>query len=288
MAVALGLYVHVQVLQFVGDTVCPIYTQIVTVVMPLTILIFVGSTQTSPGYWEKRPVGRSAVEEFLCEFDTDTLPTEKKLARICTSCWVLKDFRTKHSPEADGCVREFDHYCGWLGIPIGRDNHRTFCALLAWDLMAQHMHFILICICAYTEAANALQATTEGNTTTDDTNPGVWSTLTFMAANYTLVFISGISHVMTIPWLWLLGGYHTRLILRNLTTNEVMNMNRYDHFWVTNEHHGHAHREFMNPFDKGSAWNNVLDFFWWRTRGEFGTYKRVPTVPLEEKIGNVL
>ena len=46
--------------------------------------------------------------------------------RICTTCWVVRDLRTKHCTVSDGCVSEFDHYCGWLGNAIGRDNHRWF------------------------------------------------------------------------------------------------------------------------------------------------------------------
>lgn len=51
--------------------------------------------------------------------------------------------------------------------------------------------------------------------------------------------------------------YHTQLVLSNLTTNEHINVPRYEHFWTTDSS---GHRKYRNPWFQG-YWNNVLDRF---------------------------
>ena len=51
--------------------------------------------------------------------------------------------------------------------------------------------------------------------------------------------------------------YHTQLILLNLTTNEHINVTRYEHFWTKDSQ---GQRKYRNPWFQG-YWNNVLDRF---------------------------
>ena len=67
----------------------------------------------------------------------------KDVERICTTCWVFKDLRTKHCQVTDRCISEFDHYCGWLGNAIGKENHRWFITLIFTDFGAQCLYTYL-------------------------------------------------------------------------------------------------------------------------------------------------
>ena len=51
--------------------------------------------------------------------------------------------------------------------------------------------------------------------------------------------------------------YHTQLVLVNLTTNEHINVTRYEHFWTKDSQ---GQRKYRNPWFQG-YWNNVLDRF---------------------------
>ena len=51
--------------------------------------------------------------------------------------------------------------------------------------------------------------------------------------------------------------YHTQLVLVNLTTNEHINVGRYEHFWTKDSQ---GQRKYRNPWFQG-YWNNVLDRF---------------------------
>ena len=57
--------------------------------------------------------------------------------------------------------------------------------------------------------------------------------------------------------------HKARLIALNMTTNEMMNIHRYRHFWVMGR--------FNNPFHKGGVVKNCLDFWWTRRRAQDGS-----------------
>merc|ERR1712110_1359215 len=86
-----------------------------------------------------------------------------------------------------------------------------------------------------------------------------------------LVCFLAFTHITTIPMIGCLLAQHLNMIFRNLTTNEMINMGRYDHFWIhITSANGVSRRVFHNPFDKGGLAANWLDFWWTRKRGEFG------------------
>merc|ERR1711957_67933 len=80
---------------------------------------------------------------------------------------------------------------------------------------------------------------------------------------YPLLALLVVLHCLTIPWVCMLCLHQSRLVAMNLTTNEMMNMSRYDHFKVL--HQGMT-VGFFNPFHKGSKLKNCLDFWWSRNR----------------------
>merc|ERR1712096_230890 len=70
---------------------------------------------------------------------------------------------------------------------------------------------------------------------------------------------------LTSPGIFFLCAQHIRMIAVNITTNEMINMSRYEHFWVDREGlavGGVRRRKFRNPFDKGGVWLNCMDFWW--------------------------
>lgn len=44
----------------------------------------------------------------------------------CTYCSIMQPPRSRHCPDCDKCVLEFDHHCLWLGTCIGQGNHCRF------------------------------------------------------------------------------------------------------------------------------------------------------------------
>lgn len=45
---------------------------------------------------------------------------------FCLSCCIRKPYRSKHDQFSGKCVARFDHYCPFVGNPVGGDNHKYF------------------------------------------------------------------------------------------------------------------------------------------------------------------
>merc|ERR1719401_578023 len=79
-------------------------------------------------------------------------------------------------------------------------------------------------------------------------------------------------HFFTMPMVLMLTLQHLRMVGMNLTTNEMINLSRYEHFWeeVEGDGPGGKKRVFRNPFHKGACHRNCIDFWWNRRRSDRG------------------
>jgi len=77
-----------------------------------------------------------------------------------------------------------------------------------------------------------------------------------------------ILHLFTLPGVVMLVVHQLRLVATNMTTNEMINAHRYSHFWETKPNS--KQKVFSNPFNKGGALSNCIDFWWSRRRAELG------------------
>jgi hypothetical protein len=87
-----------------------------------------------------------------------------------------------------------------------------------------------------------------------------------MMVSYPLLCGLGPLHCATILWVSALSGQQLQLVWRNLTTNEYMNMHRYNHFKIFKDASCQEHVGYHNPFDKGHPYLNCLDFWWYQKR----------------------
>lgn len=220
--------------------------------VPLSLLLFAMTALSDPGIIPRRPKGHTGVEELMRAIDSDqsVLPD---FGRLCTTTWHLKDRRTKFCTETGECVAEFDHYCVWLNTAIGKGNHRVFIGLAAVEVFTQLSH---IYVCWNTARTIVVR-------------PSFFSWLGSLIGGYPLLFFLLLIQILTVPWIAMLVFHQCRIVGMNLTTNEMMNLQRYEHFWITNfTSPNHSTRTFTNPFNKGSFFKNCLDFWIWRRRSE--------------------
>merc|ERR1712107_375702 len=73
---------------------------------------------------------------------------------------------------------------------------------------------------------------------------------------YPMLFMCAGLHIMTAPMVLGLSIGQLRLISKNVTMNEMLNMHRYKHFWSTSA----GTKSYQNPFHKGGVLANCLDF----------------------------
>eukprot|EP00439_Symbiodinium_sp_Y106_P034011 s3255_g4.t1 len=252
VCVSLAVFQYIMDIRVVGYEVAPITAFLFELLVPLSLGFFTFVALGDPGTVPARPQGNSAVEELMKVIDSPAGDIEPPdINRLCTTTWVMKGLRTKYCVQTGACVEEFDHYCVWLNNTIGKANHRQFVGLAIVEFFTQVTH-VRLCMVTVMSLI-PYQSFTQW----------MWGAIT----SYPLLAMIVVIHCVTAPWVLMLTLHQSRLVLMNLTTNEMMNMHRYEHFWTIRQiGPGHSSRIFRNPFNKGSGVANCLDFWWHRTR----------------------
>mmetsp|Transcript_91317 Transcript_91317/g.212402 ORF Transcript_91317/g.212402 Transcript_91317/m.212402 type:complete len:593 (+) Transcript_91317:50-1828(+) len=259
VCVSLAVFEYLMDLRRTSYQVAPTASMLFEVGVPLSLALFFYVALADPGKLPTRAKGNSGVEELMRALDSD-LPEDSlpDVSRLCTTTWVLKDLRTKYCSQTGACVEEFDHWCVWLNCSIGKKNHRQFIglAIVEWATQMVHIYLLWCMTCALVPYQTF----------------GSW--LLSVITGYPLLAFMGVIQILTMPFVLMLIIYQSRLVSMNLTTNEMMNMSRYEHFKVTVP--GSLHKIFRNPFNKGGAFSNCLDFWWYRKRSVASTPPELP------------
>mmetsp|Transcript_59659 Transcript_59659/g.155131 ORF Transcript_59659/g.155131 Transcript_59659/m.155131 type:complete len:650 (-) Transcript_59659:59-2008(-) len=254
VCVSLATFQYITELRAASYDVAPTASMLFELGVVMSLCFFFYVALTDPGKLPTGIKGRSGVEELMKALDGGVPEgQEPDLSRLCTTTWVLKDLRTKYCTQTGACVSEFDHYCVWLNTSIGRGNHRQFVGLALVEWFTQLTH-IYLCWNMMRELVSY-------------SSMGTW--LFGVLTGYPLLTFIFLIQCLTAPWVLMLIVHQLRLVVSNLTTNEMMNMHRYEHFWVAvMESPGQLQKRFHNPFSKGGWFKNCMDFWWWRTRSE--------------------
>jgi ankyrin repeat protein len=254
VCVSLATFQYLMDLRATSYSAAPTISTLFELGVPLSLAVFFWTALSDPGKIPARTKGRSGVEELMRDLDggapDDQLPD---VSRLCTTTWVIKDLRTKYCTQTEACIHEFDHYCVWLNCAIGKGNHRQFIFLAMVEAFTQACHIYLCFRISYVLVEYQ----------------SFFSFLFNVVVRYPLLALMGFVQSMTFPWVMCLLTQHLRGVALNLTTNEMINMHRYEHFWIHKvDREGHSTKRFHNPFNKGSVIHNFLDFFWLRARSE--------------------
>lgn len=243
ICVSLSLFQYITDIRSLSWEHAPYAAMLFEIGAPFAVALFAVVALSDPGTMRSLPRGQSGVEQLMQALDKpgQQLPD---VTRLCTTTWVLKDRRSKYCTVTGACVQEFDHYCVWLNVAIGKRNHRTFVMLAIVEALAQIGH--IWCLFA---AGRQL--------------PEYQNGVGQLFIHYPLLIIMGIIQCITMPLVCVLILHQARLIALNMTTNEMMNIHRYRHFWVMGR--------FNNPFHKGGVVKNCLDFWWTRRRAQDGS-----------------
>jgi len=256
--------VSLSVFQYINDlrVICwqnaPKATMAFELGVPTSLLLFFFTALSDPGKVPARVKSKSGVEELMRVYSKGTAAEVKEadIGRLCTSSWNMKGLRTKYCKSTGACVEEFDHFCGWLNVAIGKGNHRPFMFLAVAEVSTQIVFLYLCWTASYT-------LTKPGSTFLE------W--FSELASGYPLMMLMIVIHGFTAPGILMLTFYQLRLVAMNLTTNEMMNAHRYKHFWKeVDVGTGVPRKTFKNIFNKGSMIANCVDFWFTRRRSEFG------------------
>lgn len=101
-----------------------------------TSYAFARTAFVSPGFEPRPAVPPPAAADRLMSEQQRSELTEmldnRSTPEFCIRCWAPRAARSHHCRVTGRCVRRFDHYCPWVGAPIGARNRAAFLGLL-WN-----------------------------------------------------------------------------------------------------------------------------------------------------------
>lgn len=202
---------------------------------------FVKTNRTNPGRLDNShpqiQKWRNLYEKTLESYANDDKDDQQTKWQLCHTCHIARPARSKHDRFTGCCVELFDHHCPFVGATVGLQNYRyffTFCLTLTlylfgfWIALIKH-------VIRY-----------------QDHRPW-WTAVVGAVLGVHIVFPAGMIF------------YHTQLIMVNLTTNEQINVRKYDYFWETSKpadlkNNIPALKRFHNPWNRGVG-NNFYQRF---------------------------
>lgn len=206
---------------------------------------------SSSGAASSLPTYREVLaSSIISSSTTPSPPARRYLNQVCHTCKVIRPLRSKHCKIANKCIYKFDHFCPYVYNTVGRDNYRYFFSLLVIHPPA-YLGFLFTTYIAWRRGVEGIQLTSGG-----------------------LVLFLAYSLLMFTLMLGLLS-YHLRLVFRNLTTNEEINVYKYPYFWkggagITGSGGGHVCDVYDNPFRCGNAWESLQEVYFPDQRSYYG------------------
>jgi len=176
-----------------------------------------------------RKLYEETIENLGAELEDEARKKEQlhRQRQLCHTCHIVRPIRSKHCRSARRCVLMFDHYCPFVGTSIGLYNYPWFYL----DLLSMSICCITFMVTLYIYLSRQF--------------------------SYTLLF----SGIYLSLFILMAGGmclYHTQLTMFNLTTNEHMNLGKYE--YLTS---GTGRRMKGMTFGPGGSFHNPFFQGWW-------------------------
>ena len=158
-----------------------------------------------------------------------------KETKICSTCNIVKPFRSHHCNDCGNCIYRFDHHCPWIGGCVGGRNYIYFFLFLCL-LNIKNIFLVIFGIIHIIYIFKDIKE--------EEKKIQNWVAIHLIGlipTLLTIIFI-GCTMIFTIG----LNIYHIRLIINNITTKEEIKKLIYN--------------ILGNPYDKGCS-KNCKDFW---------------------------
>ena len=133
-----------------------------------------------------------------------------KETKICSTCNIIRPFRSHHCSDCGNCIYKFDHHCPWIGGCVGGRNYIYFFTFLCL-FNIKNIFIVIFCLLHIIYTYKDIKK---------EEKIDRWiakNLITLIPTLLTMIFI-GVTMVFTIG----LNIYHIKLVIRNMSTKEEL------------------------------------------------------------------